>query len=339
VVAAAALACAVAAGGPAGALDASPVEVEVSPWRFAALGGGSSDHLTLLGALKLSSADDRFGGFSGIAVSGDGRTLLAVSDQSWWLKGDLQYTDGKLSGLANARMAPLAGPDGRRAKQKRMQDAEALVALTPKGPDGPVAVGFERVPRVQRHAPGKDGFPGRAEVVRMPRDADGGPENEELEALGVLNAGPSRGRYIALSEGTLTADGSAAKGWVFGGKDKPFAFSVKIDGTFRITDLAVLPEGDILLLERSFAAPSWLPGMSVRLVRAADIMPGAVIAPEPLFKAQVPAAMVDNMEGLAVWRTPSGERRLLVMSDDNYARDRQSTILVEFALTLPDPQP
>jgi hypothetical protein len=195
------------------------------------------------------------------------------------------------------------------------------------------------VPRVQRHAPGKDGFPGTPEAVRLPRDADGGPNNEELEALGVLTAGAHRGRYIALSEGAFTADGGAVKGWVFGGKARPFDFSVKIDGTFRITDLAVLPEGDILLLERSFAAPAWLPGMSVRLVRSEDVKPGAVIEPEPLYKAQVPGAMVDNMEGLAVWRAPSGEMRLLVMSDDNYARDRQSTILVEFALTVPDPQP
>ena len=339
VLAVAFLACALAVAKPAVALDATPVDVEATPWRFAAPGGGSSDHLKVLGALKLSSADDRFGGFSGVAVSPDGRTLLAVSDLGWWLKGDLQYTDGKLSGFASARMAPVEGPDGRRPKRKRMQDAEALVALTQKGPDGPVAVGFERAPRVQRHAPGRDGLPGRGEVLRLPRDVDRGPENEELEALGVLAAGPHRGRFIAVSEGALTDDGAAVKGWVFGGKGKPFDFAVKIDGAFRITDLAVLPEGDILLLERSFAAPLWLPGMSVRLVRAGDIGPGAIIEPEPLYKAHVPGAMVDNMEGLAVWRTPDGERRLLVISDDNYARGRQSTILVEFALTLPEPRP
>ncbi len=339
VLAAASIACALVVAKPAGALDATPVEIAVTPWRFAALGGGSSDHLKVLGALKLSSADDRFGGFSGIVVSPDGGTLLAVSDQSWWLKGDLQYTNGSLSGFANVRMAPLPGPDGRRPKRKRMQDAEALVALTPRGPDGPVAVAFERAPRVQRHAPGKDGFPGKAQAVRAPREVDAGPDNAEMEALGLLTAGPHRGRFIALSEGAFTAEGDAVKGWVFAGKGKPFEFSVRIDGSFRITDLAVLPEGDILLLERSFAAPTWLPGMSVRLVRAADVTPGAVIDPEPLYKAHVPGAMVDNMEGLAVWRTPAGERRLLVISDDNYARDRQSTILVEFALTLPEPRP
>jgi len=318
---------------------ASPVAVTVKPWRFETLGGASSEYLRYIAALRLSSDDPRFGGFSGLAVSADGRTLLAVSDQSWWLKGELQYTDGKLSGISDVRMAPLAGLDGKRPKQKRMQDAEALVALTPKGPDGAVAVGFERAPRVQRHTPGKDGFPGTPEAVRLPHDVDSGPENEELEALGVLASGPWRGRYIAISEGTITADGGAVKGWVFGGKGKPFEFSVKIDGTFRITDLIVLPGGDILLLERSFAAPSWLPGMSVRLVRAAAIAPGAVIEPQPLHKAQVPRAMVDNLEGLAAFQTSQGEARLLVMSDDNYARDRQSTILVEFALTLPDPQP
>jgi hypothetical protein len=317
--------------------EASPVAVSASPWRFEALGRTSSDYLRYIAAIRLASDDPRFGGFSGLAVSADGRALLAVSDQSWWLKGELQYTDGALSGFTGARMAPLAGLDGRRPKQKRMQDAEALVALTSKGPAGPVAVAFERVPRVQRHPPGKDGFPGMPQAVRMPRDADAGPENEELEALGVLAAGPHLGRFIAISEGAFTGDGSAVKGWVFGGKGKPFGFAVKSDGSFRITDLTVLPGGDILLLERSFAAPSWLPGMSVRLVRAADIVPGAVIEPQPLYKAQVPRAMVDNMEGLAAFQTPQGETRLLVMSDDNYARDRQSTILVEFALTLPGP--
>ncbi len=41
------------------------------------------------------------------------------------------------------------------------------------------------------------------------------------------------------------------------------------------------------------------------------------------------------MEGLAVWQPSPDETRLLVMSDDNYARERQSTILVEFDLNLP----
>lgn len=316
--------------------EPTPIAVNATPWAFALMpGDDKTETVSLRSAIRLSSDDPRFGGFSGLAVSPDGRTLLAISDQSWWLKGKLQYTDGKLSGFGDAVIAPLTGLDGRRPSGKRVQDAEALVALTAKGPDGPVAVAFERLPRVQRYEPGRDGLPGKASAIKMPRDVESGPENDELEAVGVLRTGATAGRFVAISEGNFTDDGIAVRGWVFGGKGKPFGFTVKVDGTYRVTDLAVLPDGDVLLLERSFAPPAYIPGMSLRLVRASDIASGAVIEPQPLFKAEVPRFMVDNMEGLAVWQPSPDETRLLVMSDDNYARERQSTILVEFDLDLP----
>ncbi|MFO1089301.1 MAG: esterase-like activity of phytase family protein [Hyphomicrobiales bacterium] len=312
---------------PAPSPLASPIDLTVEPWMFSPLGAIASDRLTLSGAIRIASDDPRFGGFSGLVVSADGQKLLAVSDDGWWLKGTLQYKDGRLSGFSSAMMAPLKGADGKRATSKRMRDAEAMVALSPKGPDGPVAVGFERLPRVEVFNPGRDGFPDRPRAVKMPRDVEAGPENDELEAIGLLKSG----RYIAISEGNMRDD-SSVYGWVFGGADRPFDFGVKLDGSYRVTDLAVLPSGDVLLLERSFAAPTWIPGMAIRLVKADAIKAKATLDPETLFEGEVPRYLVDNMEGLAVWQTPEGETRLLVMSDDNFARDRQSTLLVEFVL-------
>ncbi len=104
-----------------------------------------------------------------------------------------------------------------------------------EGPGWPVAVAFERLcRRVQRYERGRDGLPGKASAIRMPRDVESGPENDELEAVGVLRTGATAGRFVAISVGNFTDDGTAVHGWVFGGKDKPFGFTVKVDGTYRV---------------------------------------------------------------------------------------------------------
>ena len=94
--------------------------------------------------------------------------------------------------------------------------------------------------------------------------------------------------------------------------------------------VALLPDGDLLLLERSFNG--LFPGMSLRRFPIAELKPGAVIKPVPIFETTLPRDNIDNMEGLAVHVTASGETRITIISDDNYNRAIQNTILLQFAL-------
>ena len=156
-----------------------------------------------------------------------------------------------------------------------------------------------------------------------------GPENAELEALAFIDSGPLARSFIAVSEHQLDDKGNI-RGWVFGRNRKSFDFTVARHDAFDATDIAELPDGDLLLLERSFNG--LFPGMSLRRIPISQVKPGAVLRPIPIFEAALPLYDIDNMEGLAVHVTASGETRISIISDDNYNRNIQNTILLQFAL-------
>src|SRR5215510_7219269 len=78
---------------------------------------------------------------------------------------------------------------------------------------------------------------------------------------------------------------------------RPGNFAVKRSSNYDITDAALLPGGDVLLLERRF---SWSSGLAVRLRRVAlgEIKPGAIVDGPVLFDVDL-GYEIDNMEGLS----------------------------------------
>jgi hypothetical protein len=310
--------------------EQGPVAVQVEPWDFshdkdARVARG----LYWRGGIKLKSSDPRFGGFSGLALSADGNRLLAVSDEGWWLTARLLYDHDNLAGLADPSMAPLLERSGKRASSKRGRDAEALTLMRPGMLDGRVAVGFERRPRVELFDLGKDKFAARPVVVPSPPAIRAGPENAELEGLAFIAEGPMKNSFIAISERQFDDKGNI-RGWVFGRNRTTFAFTIARLDDFDVTDVAIMPDGDLLLLERSFNG--LFPGLSLRRIPLAELKPGAVLRPAPIFQGTLPRYAIDNMEGLAVHVTRSGETRITIMSDDNYNRGVQNTILLQFAV-------
>ena len=110
---------------------------------------------------------------------------------------------------------------------------------------------------------------------------------------------------------------------------RSFAFSIRQIENYNITDLAMLPNGDILLLQRSYG-PMTLPGMAMSRFPASDIKLGKTIQPETLLEAKVPFYAIDNMEGLAVCER-NGELRINILSDNNFKTELQRTLLLQFA--------
>jgi hypothetical protein len=98
---------------------------------------------------------------------------------------------------------------------------------------------------------------------------------------------------------------------------------------YDVTDLAFLPSGEMLLLERRF---SYFRGVAVRLRRiSADaIAPGAVVDGPVIFEADA-GYNIDNMEGLCIHRDAAGATIVTMISDDNFSR-LQRTIVLEFSL-------
>jgi hypothetical protein len=306
------------------------IRLTVTPVSFTrlALGGQTSGKLAYRGGVMLSSDDERFGGFSGLAISADGRDVLAVSDDGWWFEAKVTYRNNRLADVSEAVLRPLLDGQGRRSKSKRNRDAEAL-ALDPSGDiDAAAFVGFEMRPHIEKFDLGKKGFAATPVRIRAPAEIAKGPFNQQLEALGRLTSGPWKGSLIAISEKNLDKSGNI-RGWIFD-DGKSGGFAVRRFEDYAITDLAVLPDGSILTLERSYMLGGF-PGMAIRHFPAADLHPGSTIVPDLVFVGRQPFYLIDNMEGIAVHKA-NDELRITVISDDNYNRGVQHTLLLQFAL-------
>lgn len=138
------------------------------------------------------------------------------------------------------------------------------------------------------------------------------------------------GTLIAISERGLDKTGNL-RAFLIGGPT-PGTFSIKRIENFDVSDAALLPSGDLLVLERSF---SWPEGLLVliRRIKIADVRPGAVVDGPVLFEADL-GFEIDNMEGLAVHQTTAGEIVLTMISDDNFS-PLQRTELLQFTLVGP----
>ncbi len=284
--------------------------------------------VTFLGGLVLTSADRDFGGLSGLAMEPDGRSFIAVSDEGTWLTARLTLDGARPTAIEAARIGSIVGADGAPYGRKRDKDCEAVALLDGGLESGTLLMAFERNHRIER-------FPVRERIVQaaagalaMPRDAARMDANKGLEAMTVLVGGPHAGRVVAFAERLPDVDGNHT-GWLWI-DGVPQRIGVDAVGGFDITDAAALPDGSLLLLERRFR---WTEGvkMQLRLIAASQIEPGRVAIGRMLLTAD-DRHEIDNMEGLSAHRNADGTTILTLISDDNFNRVLQRTVLLRFAL-------
>jgi hypothetical protein len=311
---------------------ADDVAVAIKPLKSFCLASAQTRFgaLDWRGGVSLASDDDRFGGFSSLAVAADGERMLAISDAGQWLSGKLLYDKaGALAGLSAAAVDPILDERGRVVRAKFRNDAEAMGLWDQGNLDGNVIVGFESRTRAGFYDFATSGVKARFEKLALPEEARQGPGNRELESIGRFPAGPHAGRFFAISEDVKNARGDI-KAWVFGG-GQPIAFGIKQHGDYAITDAAILPDGSLITIERSFGKTR-IPGMAIRRFKTGAIAADASVAPDLLMEASAVLCAVDNMEGIAV-HTEKSETRVTVVSDDNFDHRFQRTLLLQFALT------
>ena len=284
--------------------------------------------LEFRGGLVLTSSDSDFGGWSGLIVGDNGNQLFAVSDAGSWLSADIAYEGSRPVRLANAHMGPVAALSGRSLEAKREQDAEAVTLLDGTLARGTLAIGFERLHRIGRFQIVANELRSPSEYYKLPPEARSMQRNQGLEALAVIRAGPLKGSLVAFAE-RFTRGSGYHTGWVWV-RGVPRQIHLRDDDAFNITDAAGLPDGGLLVLERYFR---WTTGVKMRIRRlsAADIKPGAKLVGRTLVEADS-GFEIDNMEGIAVHRGATGETVVTLVSDDNFNRFLQRTILLQFVL-------
>jgi hypothetical protein len=276
--------------------------------------------------LVLTSPYADFGGLSALHLDASGEHFVSLSDRGHWFTGRIVYSGKTMTGLADVEAAPMLGSDGRPLAAKGWYDTESLAV------DGSAYyVGIERTQRIVRFDFSQGGVTSRGEEIVVPPAVRKLPSNKGLESLVMVPKGlPLQGTLIAISERGLDASGNIL-GFLIGGLT-PGQFTVRRRDDFDISDAALLPSGDLLLLERKF---SWISGVGIRIRRIplATLQPDAVIDGPDIFSADL-SNDVDNMEGLAVHRTADGDVVLTLISDDNFSV-LQRTLLLQFTLIQP----
>jgi hypothetical protein len=307
----------------------APVKIDVAARTIDAFKADHSDQvrfgaLEFRGGLELTSSYREFGGLSAIRVAADGARFVALTDKGRWLTGRIAYDErDRPRGIADAAMAPILGQDGRALASRGWYDTESIAE-----DGGTLYVGVERVNRIVRFDFGRDGVQARGAPIAIPPGISRLPNNKGLEAMVVVPSGlPLAGTLIALSERGLDAHGNL-RAFLIGGPSAG-EFAIQRSDDFDISDCALLPSGDLLILERRFF---WWSGVAMRIRRIplAAIAPDALVDGRELIFADM-GFQIDNMEGLSVHRTPAGDTILTLVSDDNFST-LQRTILLQFRL-------
>jgi hypothetical protein len=278
--------------------------------------------LEFRGGLTLTSTEDRFGGISGLRIAPDGMVFLAITDRAFWLRGNLLVNGDKPVGFGNAEMAPMLA-SGATLTKRGWFDTESIAA------DGDtIYVGIERVHRIVRFDFARGGLTAPALPIKTPEAIRTRPGNQGIEGKVFVPKGrPLAGTLIAISERGLDKAGNI-RGFLIGGTT-PGEFTIRRRDEFDVTDAALIPGGDLLILERHFSFLRGL-GMRIRRIQLEAIMPGALLDGPVLIQAGN-AHQIDNLEAMAVHKNAAGETILTLVSDDNFSR-LQQTVLLRFAL-------
>ncbi len=282
--------------------------------------------LHYMGGINITSSKRKFGGISSFVISPNGEKILGISDRGLWLTATIIYDqNNQLVGLNNGRMAPLKSIQNHTEKQAR--DPEALTAVDGWG----YVVSYES-PHTLRYFQANKPYDysslltASAEKLTfapaLPDSYVSLPQNLGIEALTTMQDG----RMLAFSENTHTSEGvTLAQGWIIG-RGRVESLSYEIDPSYRPTDMATLPNGDILVLERHFSLAK---GMAARLTQ----LPTKSIKVGQSIKGTVIADLaypfnLDNMEALAVRKNKAGETLIYIMSDNNYNRLQRNLLMM-----------
>lgn len=271
--------------------------------------------LTFLGGVALTGSDPAFGGYSSLAVEGDRFTLLSDGGNvlAFTMGGDWRPRD------IRTRELP-AGPGTGWTKQDRDAESFALAG-------GHAWVGLELANAIWRY----DRDFARVEGHVAPRAMRHWPSNGGPEAMARL----PDGRFVVLGETASRPDGSR-EALLFPGDPvagaMPLRFGYRPPAGTDPSDATVLPDGRLLVLNRSFGPRHGILAV-LTLVDLRRLTAGATLAGRVVARLARPLP-IDNMEGVALARE-GGRTVLWLLSDDNFL-PFQRTLLLRFAL---DPLP
>lgn len=276
--------------------------------------------LTFLGGVYLTGPAPAFGGFSGMTVAGDRFTLLSDGGNivSFRMGADWQVREPRFAEL----------PDGPgRGWQKSERDSESL---TRDPATGQLWLGFERANEIWRFAPGF----ARAEARAAPKAMARWPENGGAESLVRLRDGS----FIVLAEDEdAVRNGAELPGvkvglWFAGDPTQPkqrgFTFGYRPPKGFKPTDIAELPDGRLVVVNRKVSLREGFTAV-LTLVERDTVELGRIASGREVARFAAPVVH-DNFEALAAAR--EGDSTILWIASDDNQLFFQRSLLLKFRL-------
>lgn len=271
----------------------------------------AAQEAVFFGAMTLQADHPLFGGLSAIEMTGDGTTMVVLSDRGAVIWADLGRDEtGRASSFDLQQVEELTGRSGTRGTWAA-RDSEGLAMSS----TGTLFLSFEGDHRVARYL-------GAGETQALPPHpafADLQP-NASLEALAI----DAQGRLYTLPErsGELTRPFPVYR---FSGGTWDTDLSVPRKGRFLAVGADFDDAGRFYLLERDF---SLLFGFATR-IRRFHVAADGLRDEEILLITR--HGRFSNLEGLSIWRDAQGRIVASMVSDDNFS-PILSTQLVEFLL-------
>ncbi len=263
--------------------------------------------VTLSGQFIWTSADQGFGGISGLEVLDGGTRYVALSDKGQIRTGPILRENGQIAEMPIERRHRVRMLDGARVNNE-FSDSEGLAI----GSDELTYISFEGEARVAVYD-----NTNRAALRELRT-----PAFEELQgnaSLESLAIGPD-GALYAIPERSGRANRPFPVYRFFEGAwDVPFTLPRR--GAFLIVGADVGPDGLLYVLERDFT------GVGFRSrVRRFDLSGGGEVV-----LLQTANATHDNLEGISVWAAPDGGLVMTLISDDNF-QFFQRTEVIEYRI-------
>lgn len=280
--------------------------------------------LEFIGGLEMTSSARDFGALSAFRFLKHGSDFIGVADTGFWFFGTVTHdAEKRPSGIQNFRMQQMVDAYGQPIDKKWEVDAEGLAVK-----DGIATVGFERNQRVAQFKIDPANMKAPFKQLDFLVPARELRQNRGFETVTHANPyGQHEGGLVVVSEKSLDKAGNIFAAIIEG--PHKGVFTVKRNGDFDITDGAFLPDGDLLLLERSFSMAGGVK-MRLRRIYGESVEKGAVADGPVLMEADM-GFQIDNMEGLDVWTRDDGALMVSLVSDDNHSI-LQRNLYLEFIL-------
>lgn len=252
------------------------------------------------------------GGFSALWIDPQGQRLIALSDRSYAVSGQIRRdAQGRIADVALSAPIALRGRYNQPLPPGHL-DSEGLAV----GPTGAIYVSTEGPARVLRY----ESLGGAGRQIGTPGDFGKLRPNGALEGLAI---GPD-GALYTLPE-TTTRDRDPFALYRFDGTGWAVFARIPRPDRFLPVSAEVGPDGRLYLLFRSFGG---LSGFANRLQRF-DLTREGLGAAQTLI--ETPFGLHGNLEGLSVWRDPKGHLTATMIADDN-ENTFQSSEIVEYRL-------